>query len=910
MRFKTVTATAFGCLKDRTLDFAPGFTVVYGLNEAGKSTWHAAMYAALCGVRRGSGPSAPATAFRAKYFPWTGAPWEVSSTVELDGGGEVHLHFDLEGKVNCQAIDGMGHDISSRLMFEGMADGSTLLGLNRNLYPQVGCIRQADMLGLLVDPHGLQVALQQAVASPGARATVATALKNLDGFKAANVGLQRANSTRPLAVAVRTLEATQSHLRAAVEEHDKYNRLVTDAATLRADAHKAETDRDQLDAHVLLAEARDLAGKLARMRELLLLHPDGAPATAADQDDLAVRVAKALSDWESRPPAIALTGETAADLQQQLDDLPPPPTGDTAPGSSVTNAEQAWRSARAVLDAHFPAPPTPSSTSASAQEAVDLRKLAADLDLPASPIPPAIQEAVALARQRMAKASAPGLRRRLLIGAGAVLALGGAAAAAGGFVPGLGVLILGLALAGAGAMSRTSAAPGSVRELAQAEARLAGWQLQADQATAARERAAGVALEHGLEPTATALRGAADAIDLSLRQAAALAAWEAKRRVLGERLAALVNSLTNALQARGAMLSSDVESSIHAYKTACDERNGQLNLANRRPALGALVDSRRQAEKVATDNQAKAVAAVQALLGVAGELGLGNETEALAAQSLKSWQQERRVRQDAEAAALGGWHELQGLEKGGSADERSAEITGLEARAAALNPSGVTAAIPPGSDLGVILREARQVANGTASDASAAEGSCVTFARTIPSVSEAEEALEAATQDLADVRSLESVLDRTREYLESAQARVQANFAPELSERVEPRLARVTDQRYDRITVDPSTLEVRVFDAAGAIRAASGLSHGTAEQVYLLLRVALAEIFGKSGESAPLLMDDVTVQSDRVRTTAILQVLHVLSTSHQIVLFTQEDDVLEWAKVNLRGPNDEWKILV
>ena len=100
MRFKTVTATAFGCLKDRTLDFAPGFTVVYGLNEAGKSTWHAAMYAALCGVRRGSGPSAPATAFRAKYFPWAGAPWEVSSTVELDGGGEVHLHFDLDGKVN------------------------------------------------------------------------------------------------------------------------------------------------------------------------------------------------------------------------------------------------------------------------------------------------------------------------------------------------------------------------------------------------------------------------------------------------------------------------------------------------------------------------------------------------------------------------------------------------------------------------------------------------------------------------------------------------------------------------------------------------------------------------------------------------------------------------------------------
>ena len=910
MRFKMVRATAFGSLQGQMLDLAPGFTVIYGLNEAGKSTWHAAMYAALCGVRRGSGQPAPAAAFRAKYFPWTGGAWEVSSTIELDAGGEVHLHFDLDGKVNCQAVDGMGRDISSKLMFEGMPDGATLLGLNRNLYPQVGCIRQAEMLGLLVEPHGLQVALQKAVASPGASATVATALKNLDGFKAANVGLPRSNSTKPLAVAVRTLEATQTHLRAAVEEHDKYNLLVTDAATLRADAHKAETDRDQLDAHVLLAEARDLAGKLARMRELLLLHPDGAPATAADQDDLAARVAKGLSDWESRPPAIALTGETAADLQQQLDDLPPSPTGDTAPHSSVTHAEQEWRSAKGGLDGHFPSPPTPSSTSGSAPDAVELRKWADDLDLSVPPIPQAIEDAVALARQRIVKASALGLRRRLLIGAGAVLALSGGAALAVGFLPGLGVLLFGVVLAVAGAMSRTATPPRLVQELAQAEARLASWQLDVGRVAEAKERATRAAEERGLQPTGTALLAAALVIDDSLRQRETLAVWEAKRQTLERTLAALGSSLQGALRGRGATLSSGAESSFEAYKTACAERNQQLTLASGRPTLEKLLLARRDAEKVADNNQQEAVVAGDSLLQTAGGLSLANETEESAAASLQAWQQKRKARQAVDAIARSEWQELELLRADDSATARQQKIDDRRSKAAKLNPSGIGPAIPSGSNPVVLLAAARKVATDTGSDATGAEGRCSQFASTIPSVSEAEEALESAKSELLEVRELESVLDRTVAFLHSAQEQVQRNIAPVLKELVEPRLARVTGGRYARITVDPATLEVSVVDSAGAPRAASSLSHGTTEQVYLLLRVALAEHFGKSGESAPFLMDDVTVQSDSVRTKAILEVLHDLSTSHQIVLFTQEDDVLEWAKVNLRGPDDEWKILV
>ena len=58
MRIVSVTAADFGPLRSSTLGLAPGLTVVVGGNESGKSSWHAALYAALCGRRRSRGRGA------------------------------------------------------------------------------------------------------------------------------------------------------------------------------------------------------------------------------------------------------------------------------------------------------------------------------------------------------------------------------------------------------------------------------------------------------------------------------------------------------------------------------------------------------------------------------------------------------------------------------------------------------------------------------------------------------------------------------------------------------------------------------------------------------------------------------------------------------------------------------------
>lgn len=171
--------------------------------------------------------------------------------------------------------------------------------------------------------------------------------------------------------------------------------------------------------------------------------------------------------------------------------------------------------------------------------------------------------------------------------------------------------------------------------------------------------------------------------------------------------------------------------------------------------------------------------------------------------------------------------------------------------------------------------------------------------QTVPDVAAAEEALEQAQAELARLRGLSHVLDLTERFLNTAKERVHRDIAPRLQESVARHLPHVTNGRYEEVAVDPERLHVRVRARGGPWRDATRLSHGTAEQIYLLLRVALAEHLCSSGEPAPLILDDVTVQSDATRTRAILDVLHELSSDHQVIVFTQEEEVAAWAEANL-----------
>lgn len=170
-----------------------------------------------------------------------------------------------------------------------------------------------------------------------------------------------------------------------------------------------------------------------------------------------------------------------------------------------------------------------------------------------------------------------------------------------------------------------------------------------------------------------------------------------------------------------------------------------------------------------------------------------------------------------------------------------------------------------------------------------------------PSVVEAEERLAHAEEEVVRVRRLEDTLATTVMFLEQARDRVHRDIAPRLKRSIEAWLPAITGDRYAEAAVNPADLQVRVRAAGGTWRDAVCLSQGTAEQIYLLLRVAMAEHLVTTGEPVPLLLEDPTVQADRQRTEAILDLLHELSADRQIIVFRQEDEVHSWVQANLTG---------
>ena len=65
------------------------------------------------------------------------------------------------------------------------------------------------------------------------------------------------------------------------------------------------------------------------------------------------------------------------------------------------------------------------------------------------------------------------------------------------------------------------------------------------------------------------------------------------------------------------------------------------------------------------------------------------------------------------------------------------------------------------------------------------------------------------------------------------------------------------------------------------------LSHGTREQLFLSLRLALVSLFARRGVALPMVLDDVLVNFDHERATASVDVLiDFAEHGHQLLMFT------------------------
>jgi len=367
-------------------------------------------------------------------------------------------------------------------------------------------------------------------------------------------------------------------------------------------------------------------------------------------------------------------------------------------------------------------------------------------------------------------------------------------------------------------------------------------------------------------------------------------------------------ALRAALIARGLEIRESVEDAVNEYERQCADRGRIAQEAARKPELQESLNARRDAEEAVREVERRRSDASDRLKSTAAQLGLRSGTNEELTSRLEAWQQARRQSIRVRETGLKEWQELEDILQGRTLKDLEVNTGQRRERAHKL-----AAGISPGELDGVALDddvdrqldELKRAENRKRRARDEMRGTMEQVESTLPSVPEAEEELVRAEEELNRLRTLDRILQKTTESVERAQDRVHRTLAPVLRNAVSSWLPAITQGRYTDVRVDVESLLVQVKNPQGRWRDAPLLSHGTAEQVYLLLRVALAKHLTKKGEICPLILDDVTVQCDPDRKVAVLNLLHQFSGERQIILFSQERGVLEWAQAHLAGQDDQ-----
>jgi uncharacterized protein YhaN len=320
VKFTRLEIGGLGRLRNVDLTFGPGLNVIYGPNEAGKSTAIAALVAALYGFPRRDRS-------RDARRPWDGGPYVTTLHYELSDGRAFELRRDHARDARGASIrDRDGKNVAAEVTRErSIAPGLAHLQLPYDVFVNTACVVASDLSldERRADPTAS--ALAHALDGGPRDDAALGALGRLRDALKANVGSDRATVNAPLRHLRTQVAAVQTTYTQATAARDRLDEVRLAEQTARAEGRALRTRRENAHAEIRALRAADLAERLVGLADCTLtqasidtdLEATHTPTTVDDHQRTALDAAYAA--WNDAQTQANDAAKTAAQAREAAD---------------------------------------------------------------------------------------------------------------------------------------------------------------------------------------------------------------------------------------------------------------------------------------------------------------------------------------------------------------------------------------------------------------------------------------------------------------------------------------------------------------------------------------------------------------------------------------------------------------
>ncbi len=162
-------------------------------------------------------------------------------------------------------------------------------------------------------------------------------------------------------------------------------------------------------------------------------------------------------------------------------------------------------------------------------------------------------------------------------------------------------------------------------------------------------------------------------------------------------------------------------------------------------------------------------------------------------------------------------------------------------------------------------------------------GQCIGQADSIGQEEVLRSKLDSVSRRISRLEEYYRALELAQEALYQASSALQRRFAPRISKKAQSYFSTLTENRYRRINLSGDLSLSACAENEDTLRGAQWRSDGTVDQLYLALRLAVAD---ELTPEAPLVLDDALIRFDDARLKAALTLLQEEAQNKQVLLFS------------------------